>query len=167
MKSEQGISTKLAFSFMVTTVAMKICSNKECKETNPLFSPGRAKCRKCRDIDRRKNRDLKREEWNAYMRQYNKEHIHSKAYKRRHKNKWLRLRYGISLEIYETMHASQNGLCAICGKEPKSNRSLVVDHHHLTKKVRELLCDGCNVAIAILDNEEFLRKGLAYITKHK
>lgn len=97
------------------------------------------------------------------MRKYNKLHKDSVAFKRREKNKWLRLRYGITLIEYEQMVTEQHHKCFICKNHPKEGRSLVVDHHHESKKVRKLLCDRCNVAIAILDNETLLKQALDYI----
>jgi hypothetical protein len=66
----------------------------------------------------------------------------------------LKRHYGITLEEYRAMEAKQGGLCALCGKPPlvgkrapgKPQRPpvLEVDHDHITKKVRGLLCHWCN-----------------------
>src|SRR3990167_1234435 len=58
----------------------------------------------------------------------------------------LKARYGITLEEYDILFASQNGLCAICQTAPpKSSRhNLLVDHNQITGKVRGLLCQPCN-----------------------
>jgi hypothetical protein len=55
----------------------------------------------------------------------------------------LKYYYGISIEDYEAMLARQNGVCAICKTKPP-DQPLCVDHDHATKKVRRLLCRGCN-----------------------
>ena len=57
--------------------------------------------------------------------------------------------YGITLEQYNRMLQEQNGLCAICNQEEARKlkgivQRLSIDHDHITKKVRKLLCDRCN-----------------------
>ena len=58
--------------------------------------------------------------------------------------------YGITLEEYEQMLEGQKGVCFICNKpeiskDRKGNiKKLSVDHCHITKKVRKLLCFRCN-----------------------
>lgn len=77
----------------------------------------------------------------------------------------LKQKYGISLEEYNRLHLLQRGLCAICGKpESYPNRTLSVDHDHLTEKVRGLLCAQCNRGIGFLgDTPEALRAALNYL----
>jgi len=75
--------------------------------------------------------------------------------------------YGISLEKYNSLLASQNGGCAICGsKEPKTKRNgrFCLDHDHSTGEVRGLLCSPCNRGIGLLgDNPERLTMAAAYL----
>jgi len=61
-------------------------------------------------------------------------------------------RYGISWLEYELRLALQNGVCAICRKEPK-RRMLCVDHCHVTGKVRGLLCTRCNAALGSFEDD--------------
>lgn len=65
----------------------------------------------------------------------------------------LRQRYGIGIAEWEQMFAKQNGACAIC---EASNKRLVVDHCHHSKRVRGLLCDGCNQLMGMLDGKTHL-----------
>ena len=52
---------------------------------------------------------------------------------------------GISLEQYQSLYDSQNGLCAICGKpQSELKEALSADHDHVTGKIRGLLCHNCN-----------------------
>lgn len=73
-------------------------------------------------------------------------------------------RYGIDREEYERMARAQLGACAICGNDEKR---LVVDHDHVTGKVRELLCDPCNRDMAVVDLPGGLERLLAYRDKHR
>jgi len=74
-------------------------------------------------------------------------------YERRHK---LGARYGITVEIFETMVAAQEGRCAVCRcvLDVRRNRNArnraTIDHDHLTGKVRGILCGPCNTAIGLL-----------------
>lgn len=82
--------------------------------------------------------------------------------KRRDTN--LRQKFGITLEDYNNMLTSQNGVCAICG-QLDGKRSLAVDHCHKTGKVRGLLCRRCNVSIGLLeDNTIFLLNAVRYLS---
>lgn len=67
--------------------------------------------------------------------------------------KELRRHYGLTLEDYREMLKNQNNACKICQAPPKEKRRLCVDHCHKTGKVRGLLCDKCNKAIGLLNDD--------------
>jgi hypothetical protein len=90
----------------------------------------------------------------------------------------LRRKFGITLEQYNTLLAEQGGVCAICGEEPRIYSTpggrrrhgrqvrprLVVDHDHVTGKVRGLLCHPCNSGIGNLkDDVATVRAALKYL----
>lgn len=73
------------------------------------------------------------------------------------------------------MLESQNGVCAIC-KKPESSfdaktggiKRLAIDHCHVTKRIRELLCFRCNTTIGRLeDSIELFTAMRTYLEKHK
>ena|SRR6266568_326213 len=71
--------------------------------------------------------------------------------------------YGLSLEQVNSIAASQNFKCALCGERAAK----VVDHCHRSGRVRELLCTGCNLGLGgFKDNPEFLMRAVAYLRKH-
>ena len=82
--------------------------------------------------------------------------------------------YEITLEQYNALFQSQNGLCAICGKPETvvvkgtgTVQRLAIDHCHTTGKVRELLCSKCNRVIGYM--EKLLSSSspyMAYIQSH-
>ena len=86
------------------------------------------------------------------------------------KNNNLKKSYGISLDDYNEMVRTQNGVCAICSN-PESRldkdggpRMMAVDHCHTSKKVRALLCSSCNKALgSFKDSPELLRKAALYV----
>lgn len=86
----------------------------------------------------------------------------------------LKKKYGITLTDYNVLLVNQKGVCAICGKPEtqvhhKSGLpySLSVDHCHKTGKVRELLCNWCNKALGLLqDDLEYMKKLESYLKKY-
>ena len=79
--------------------------------------------------------------------------------------------YGLSIEDYETMFSDQGGVCAICQKaETVIHRTterqirLSVDHDHNTGEIRGLLCQRCNQALGLLnDDVEALHQAITYL----
>ena len=68
--------------------------------------------------------------------------------------------YGISLEDYDRMFTRQGGRCRICKRKSK----LFIDHCHVTRKVRGLLCNNCNCLIGFSgDNPSVLMAGSSYL----
>lgn len=116
-------------------------------------------CIECAKLNKAKHRG----KYDYKSREYYAKNVDKIKVKERH------LKYGISKEQYENMLITQNNKCAICNKEEtaKSNsgkiRLLAVDHCAITKKIRGLLCFGCNIGLGYLKhNPEFLRKAAVY-----
>jgi len=93
-----------------------------------------------------------------YARKWNRENPREKT------NKALKHNYGITIDQYESMMSSQNGVCFICKNKCKTGKRLCVDHCHKTGKVRALLCTNCNTGIAhFKDIPELLRTAANYL----
>lgn len=76
--------------------------------------------------------------------------------------RWIRNAYGITMDDYEALFLQQGGVCAICKTDPQ--RTLAVDHDHLTGRVRGLLCANCNRAVGLLkDSAENARALVTYL----
>lgn len=74
--------------------------------------------------------------------------------------------YGISIEDYESMLTSQNGVCAICQQSCPTGYNLSVDHDHQTGRVRGLLCVNCNSALGkFQDDPDLLVKAASYLRR--
>lgn len=98
---------------------------------------------------------------------------------RYHRNKYLKAKYGITIEVYEELLDAQGGACAICrGQNDHIPRNafvqgvFYVDHDHRCcpgketcgKCIRGLLCAGCNFGLSqFKDNEEFLMRAIEYL----
>lgn len=90
--------------------------------------------------------------------------IWNEGFKHYRKNSRLLRLYGISTQEKEDMFKAQKGLCRVCGKPGK----LVVDHDHITGKVRGLLHSVCNVVIGLIKEDFNTALGIAkYIQEHK
>lgn len=112
-------------------------------------------------------------------RKYRRERYERQDVKIKEKQQFLKTyfkrAYGITLEIYQEMFLSQNGLCAIClfpekfiDKRSNKPRMLAVDHCHISGKVRGLLCRHCNQAIGIFkDDTDRLARAIAYLRNNK
>jgi len=111
-------------------------------------------CIKCKDESTKKWREENAEYYNKYMREY-----HKKVY-----GTERLYRYNLSRERYNEMLREQDNKCAIlgCGRTATSKRSLAIDHHHASGKVRGLLCYKCNRDMNVIDNAEHLAKLLEY-----
>lgn len=76
----------------------------------------------------------------------------------------LKHNFNITYSEYMSMLKSQNESCLICGTKHTDSKKLVVDHCHITGKVRSLLCSNCNTGIGMFkENKEFLINAIKYI----
>lgn len=141
------------------TIQSKICTKcKECKPL-PMFSKHKGGkygvqsiCKLCRSMESKeryvKNKDA-------------------------HRNAALKSLYGITLKEYNKMFDDQGGRCAICespetGTNQYGTKRLAVDHNHNDGKVRQLLCEKCNRALGLLNDDlEVILKAYEYLKKHE
>jgi hypothetical protein len=101
------------------------------------------------------------------------------CHRNRHRAKsreWsLKNDFGLTVAQYTAMFDRQGGVCAICEKQEtaKANgcsgkiKELAVDHDHKTGKVRSLLCQKCNKALGLLNDDiDLLKKAISYLEHH-
>lgn len=77
-------------------------------------------------------------------------------------------RYGITMTHYESLWRAQEGRCGLCQLPVAFNgreaHSVVIDHCHLTNRIRGLLCQYCNTRIgAFGDDPNLLRRAAEYL----
>lgn len=76
----------------------------------------------------------------------------------------LKRKYGITPEEYDALLAAQGGGCGICGRLPRDDIALHVDHDHTTGRIRGLLCFRCNNALGDFeDDPDRLSAALGYL----
>ena len=89
----------------------------------------------------------------------------SKQCKLCEQNRKLKHRYGTNNAEYKHILKSQDYKCAICLKS-KTSKALHVDHDHISKKIRGILCFSCNVSLGYLkDDIELLSRAVIYLHK--
>lgn len=83
--------------------------------------------------------------------------------------KWhLQTHFGITLEQYNEFAIKQQFRCAICKRKFTEFKRVAVDHDHVTKIVRGLLCNRCNAGIAqFLDSIDLLESAKQYLLTRK
>jgi hypothetical protein len=90
------------------------------------------------------------------------------------RRRWhIKKRYGISIEEFDAILAQQGGVCAICGQdEPDAHGrtgtkfKLSIDHCHDSNEIRGILCNRCNRAIGLLnDDVDLLKKAIEYLER--
>ena len=85
-----------------------------------------------------------------------------------HRNRQTKIkqRYGLTVAEWEQLRVQQNYRCAGCGiHENELPRHLDVAHDHNTGRIRGLLCNNCNTALArAFDNPQILRTLATYVS---
>lgn len=80
------------------------------------------------------------------------------------RDRYLRTRYGITLQEYEKQLSKQGGCCYIC-RGGTSKRNFAVDHDHKTGEPRGLLCGTCNNVLGkFRDDPTRFRRAATYLT---
>lgn len=141
---------------------------------------GSLQCRKChiKEVSPWKNDEEKKkhhQERQANWFQQNKKRIYKKRKKHHKENPefWkeryfkyhLKRFYGLTYETYLEMVRSQNSKCLICGNH---NEKLHVDHNHITKQVRGLLCFNCNGGLGqFKDNLTNIKNAVQYMERYE
>ena len=86
-----------------------------------------------------------------------------------HQRNWLRKNYKITLEEYQELFTKQGGKCAICNSEGfqisrNQRQMIVIDHCHISGKVRGLLCHNCNRGLGLFkDKISNLQNAILYL----
>ena len=75
----------------------------------------------------------------------------------------LKNKYKLTESQFEEMKQRANGICQICNNKPSR---LVIDHDHVTGKVRGLICDNCNLGLGgFKDSVNSLKNAINYLEK--
>lgn len=146
---------------------MKFCKSGRHQYEPQKYPNGKSKgCVECNKVWQRNKRLSNPEK----AREQDRQRWVGKLDKLRDRN--LRRDFGITLSQYNDILVAQNEVCAICKcKETTKQKNgriqfLSVDHSHITKKIRGLLCNRCNRAIGLLrDSIEVLHNAIKYLIR--
>lgn len=120
----------------------------------------RPRCKKCMDDDHKEYMKKKLEITPDYNRSKWQKHV-TTGMRRKYK---MRQMYGITLEQYEEIFVDQKGICPICSLELIRGRTSVIDHSHVTGKVRGIIHQRCNNALGnFLDSPEICKRAADYL----
>lgn len=125
------------------------------------------------DIEKSEKRRKQRAEATARYRLKHPDRVKisvEKIYKKRGRSKALKDRYNLTEQEYNQILLEQEGHCALCpattyltGRKER----LAVDHDHVSKKVRGILCHACNLMLGYAkDLPERLEEGASYLRRH-
>lgn len=92
--------------------------------------------------------------------------VNRESERKRARSRYFRVTYGMTQEELLLKLSQQNSRCAICDQEIDL-QTLCVDHCHDSGKVRDLLCNLCNISLAPIERAGFLTKALAYLERHR
>lgn len=107
------------------------------------------------------------EDTKIQARDRNRERYYNKS-----RNTYLKWKYGITLQDYNSILEKQCNSCAVCGNADAGVRgrynTFCVDHDHKTGKVRGLLCTSCNIAVVptVEYYETRLENARTYLREH-
>lgn len=147
----------------------------DCKRGHNLAEHGRLDkngSRHCRECERYRTQKFKTEHPDLYKQSAL---ARTKKYQAANKPKlqvaWEHRKlgkYGLTLDGYNQLLASQNQSCAICKQTCPSGKKLAVDHDHATSEVRGLLCLNCNNGLGrFRDDPELLTRAIEYLSRTK
>ena len=137
---------------------------KECRKLKrkKIINPERKKCSKCKTEYPNTN-----EYFFEYKRKTNKTRFRSQCKKCHQEqnsiSKYKNL-YNIDKNSLDEKIKNQEYKCAIC----KNKEKLFVDHNHVTKKFRGLICGTCNTGLGMFrDNIKNLENAIKYLRTDK
>jgi hypothetical protein len=116
------------------------------------------------------------QQYHKKWRKNNKKHLnnYNKKYQmiNKHHFKELNLKrnYGINYTMFQNLLIKQNNKCLICNEPFNNNRKPCVDHNHITKQIRGILCNTCNIGLGALKIDikpDNLKNALKYIRRNK
>ena len=125
-------------------------------------------CKGCdRERKRRSSQKIKGQDpqrWKDRSKHYKETYQkkHPQRVKKSQKRQDVRRRFGISIEEFEKL--MNESVCAICG----TAGNLVLDHEHVSSKIRDVLCSTCNIGLGMFkENPQWLREAAKYLEKHR
>jgi hypothetical protein len=88
--------------------------------------------------------------------------------KRRSRGYYLKHKYGITIDEFDSLFIRQGRSCAICRRQQSDASGWHLDHDHITGAIRSILCGSCNQGLGLFgDSVGRLLLAADYIRKHR
>lgn len=136
-----------------------------------------ARCKECMALKQREwyanNKDYcKDKRYERYKKNAKADRQRVREFHKKNPNKTkeynLRSKFGIEIEQFNTMLNNQHGKCQLCNLDITGKGLAVVDHDHVTGKIRDLLCSSCNTALGhFKENSVTMRNAADYVEHHR
>lgn len=128
----------------------------------------RTRCKVCWSAASKKWREEHPNHDKEYSRQWRKDN--PDKHERLNRTLHLRHKYGLTIEDQWRILAEQDGRCATCPKLltvfGTGLDDACIDHNHITKRIRGVLCGACNRALGFLnDSISTARSLIIYLEK--
>lgn len=68
-------------------------------------------------------------------------------------------RYGLDTAQRAALFARNGGVCPLCRERPAT----VIDHDHVTGRVRGALCTACNTALHVIERPDWVVRAREYV----
>jgi hypothetical protein len=146
--------------------SIKKAYNKRWRQDNPdKIREGGRRWRRANPDKVKKNKRRYRQGHSEQLRAY------SKKWRKDHpcnvRKNSLKQRYNITIEEFEKLFRKQHGKCAICRIKQARGLRLCVDHCHVSKKTRGLLCRQCNAMLgSVHDSITILKAAIRYLQRN-
>lgn len=92
-------------------------------------------------------------------------HVYTQTERERRRHYKIARKYGLSKTQWDELFSLQGNCCAVCGRSDSGSKyGWTTDHCHLTKRVRGILCHGCNLALGgFRDSIPALKSAIQYL----
>jgi hypothetical protein len=129
---------------------------KDLSEFHNSKSKSDGKQANCKQCNNEKARAWQTENYDQFKKHWEKQKTAEALWKRKAR------RYNISVEELKLLFSLNDGTCTICKRYPSN--FLVIDHCHTKNIVRGILCEKCNQALGLMDdNIEYLLNMIQYL----
>jgi hypothetical protein len=139
------------------------------RAAKPAAGPRRGFCEDCSLEFTGPRRGLFPSRCSSCVEQWNKtRYKHTAGRSEASRRRYLRIKYGMTLDDWQEWFERQGGACAICKRlEGEVAGGLHVDHCHASGVIRGLLCQSCNTSIGHLrEDPEVIRAAADYVERH-
>ena len=130
------------------------------RDSNKEYAKAYDKAYRAGNRDKIKSKREQNKDYYKLYKQIHKERIRQQNYENR-----IKKAYNLTPKDVEDLRLSQKNACSICNTSFNIKR-MNIDHCHATGVIRGLLCNPCNAALGLFDDDiHNLKAAIKYLTK--